>query len=114
MKDFELVNAEDLKTLEEYGASLLCSIASLKTLEAFHISAFNKGLLDADEAETGKTIIWEIQRLVALYKTQIENIMDRTEISEDAVLQKLKQLMPELKIPRKQKNIKKKGNDERK
>ena len=74
MKDIQFVNAEELQTLEQYGASLLSSLISLKTLESFHIAAFNKGLLDEDEAETGKTICWEIQRLVALYKTQIENV----------------------------------------
>lgn len=103
MKEVKFVNAEDLSNLEEYGAALISSIISLKTLEAFHISAFNKGLLDDDEAETGKTICWEIHRLLALYKTQIENVLDRTELNEEQVLQSLRQMMPNVKIPKKKK-----------
>lgn len=110
MKEIKFVNAEDLNSLEDYGAALLSSLISLKTLEAFHIAAFNKGLLDEDEAETGKTICWEIHRLIALYKTQIENVLDRTELNEEDILQSLKGMMPDVKIPRKKKNIKKKEN----
>jgi len=107
MKEVKFVNAEDLSTLEEYGAALLSSMISLRTLESFHIAAFNKGLLDDDEAETGKTICWEIHRLMALYKTQIENILDRTELSEEEVLKSLKSMIPDVKIPKKRKYTKK-------
>lgn len=116
MKDVKFVSAEDLSSLEEYGASLISSMISLKTLESFHIAAFNKGLLDEDEAEIGKTICWEIQRLMSLYKTQVENVLDRTELNEDAVLDSLRKMIPDVKIPRKRKNVKKKEakNEERK
>jgi hypothetical protein len=77
MKEILFVNAEQLQTLEHYGA------------------------------ETGKTICWEIQRLLALYKTQIENVLDRTNLSEKEVLENLKAMMPAVKIPRKRKSLKK-------
>jgi hypothetical protein len=112
MKDIQFVNAEQLTNLEQYGAALLSSLISLKTLESFHIAAFNKGLLDEDEAETGKTICWEIQRLIALYKTQIENVLDRTELKEEDILTNLRSMMPNVKIPRKRKNAKKVKKDE--
>lgn len=111
MKEIKFVNAEDLGTLEEYGAALLSSLISLRTLEAFHIAAFNRGILDEDEAETGKTIMWEIQRLIALYKTQIENVLDRTELDEELILRSLKSLMPDIKVP-KRKYTKKVKKDE--
>ena len=103
MKDITFVNAEDLEDLEQYAAALVSSTISLKTLEGFHIAAFNKGLLDEDEAETAKTILWEIQRLLKLYKTQIENVLDRTEIDEQQIIQSLRDMMPDIKIPRKRK-----------
>lgn len=106
MKDIKFVNAEDLSSLEDYGAALLSSMISLRTLESFHIAAFNKGLLEEDEAETGKTICWEIRKLMSLYKTQVENILDRTELSEEDILQSLKAMMPDIKIPRKKKKKK--------
>lgn len=106
MKEIKFVSAENLNTLEEYGASLLSSMISLKTLEAFHLSAFKKGILDQDEEENGKTICWEIQRLLQLYKIQIEHVLDRTELNEEAILQALTAMMPDVKIPRKKKKDK--------
>ncbi len=103
MKEVRFVNAQDLSCIEEYGAALLSSMISLRTLEGFHIAAFNKGLLDEDESETGKTICWEIQRLLSLYKTQLENILDRTQLNEEEVLLGLRAMMPTVKIPRKRK-----------
>ncbi len=108
MKEIQFVDAKQLTTLEQYGAALLSSLISLKTLESFHIAAFNKGLLDEDEAETGKTICWEIQRLIALYKTQIENVLDRTQLKEEEIIESLRKMMPNVKIPRKRRIIKQK------
>ncbi len=100
MKEVSFVNADELETLEQYGASLLSAMISLRTLESFHIAAFNKGLLDEDESETGKTICWEIHRLVALYKTQIEHVLDRTELKEEEILLSLKSMMPNIQLPK--------------
>lgn len=98
-----LVDSGKIATLEEYGASLLSGMVSLKTLAAFHHSAFNKGLLDEDESESAKTILWEIERLLSLYKTQVNHILDRTELKEEDILAALKQMVPDVKIPRKKK-----------
>lgn len=97
MKKINFVDAKNLKTLEDYGASLLAGLMSLKTLEAFHIQAFKKGLLDEDELETGKTICWEIERLVALYRTQINHILDRTQLDEQQVLTAIKEMVKDEK-----------------
>lgn len=97
------VTADKLETLEQYGASLLSSMISLQTLESFHIEAFKKGLLEEDEEECSKTICWEIRRLMALYKKQVESVMERTELDESTVLEGLKALMPDIKKSRKKK-----------
>ncbi len=99
MKEIKFVDSKNLTTLEEYGTSLLSAMISLKTLESFHLSAFRKGLLDEHEMETGKTICWEIQRLLSLYKTQVNHVLDRSELNEEDILTKLKALMPDIKIP---------------
>lgn len=101
MKVFNFVKAEDMSSLEEYGASLISCMLSLKTLELYHLSALKKGLLDEDERETAKTICWEISRLMGLYKTQIEHVVERTDLSEEEVLQSLRNMVPDIKIPRK-------------
>ncbi len=98
-----LVQADKLQTLEEYGASLLSSMISLQTLAAFQHAAFKKGLLDEDESETAKTMLWEIERLVSLYKTQVNHVLDRTELKEEDILESLRKMVPDIKIPRKRK-----------
>lgn len=106
----KFVSADELETLEQYGAAILSSMISLRTLEQFHISAFQKGILDTDEEECAKTICWELHRLMALYQKQVEHICDRTELDEKTVLDNLKALMPDVKIPRKRKPKKEKEN----
>ena len=110
MNHIQFVSAESLETLEQYGASLVSAMITLRTLESFHIAAFNKGILKEDEAESGKTICWEIRRLIQMYKTQMENILDRTEINEEQVITSLKAMMPQIKMPKK--TSKKKKSEE--
>lgn len=105
MTDFNFVSADNMQTLEHYGAAMIVGLTTLKTLESFHIQAFTKGLLNDGEMETGKTICWEIQRLINLYKTQIENIVERTGLDEKLVLAHLQSMMPDL--PKIKKNEKK-------
>ena len=104
-KDIEFVNSKDLQTIEQYGASLISALVTLKTLESFEHVAYKKGILDEDEAETSKTICWEIQRLLALYQTQIKHIVERTSLNEQDVVDKFRTLMPNVKIPRKNKKV---------
>ncbi len=107
MKDIQFVSANGLENIEQYASSLLTGMISLRTLESFHLVAFKKGLLDEDELETGKTICWEIQRLISLYKAQMQHVLDRSEVKEDEIINNLRAMMPGVKIPRKRKNIKK-------
>ena len=109
MNEFTFVKPQELQTLEQYCASLLSGMASLKTLEAYHVQAFKQGLFDDVEQETSKTICWEIQRLLALYKTQLTKIIERTGFNEDEALNYFRTLMPDVQIPRKRKPKKKNG-----
>jgi len=104
MNNIRFVSAENIKTLEEYGAALLSSMISLRTLESFHIAAFKAGILEEEEEETTKTICWELRRIMILYKTMIEGILERTELNENTILTSLQMLMPDVKKPRKKKN----------
>lgn len=94
MKGIVFVEASKMQILEHYASSLLSGLASLKTLELYHVQAFKKGLLDEVEQETGKTICWEIQRLISLYQTQIQKIVERTGLDENEVIEEFKKLFP--------------------
>jgi hypothetical protein len=93
MKESTFVNPEQIETLEHYGASLVTSMISLRTLEAFHIATYKKGIMDEDMAETSKTICWELRRLMKLYKTQLEQVQEKAPLDETSVLESLKQLI---------------------
>lgn len=103
MSDFQFVTAKNMKNLEQYGAACIIGMGSIRTFESFHVEAVKQGLLDADEEETAKTILWELQRLIMLYKTQIEHICDRTELNEKKVIQEVHALMKQ-PLKRKKKN----------
>ena len=103
MKDVQFVNSSEVKTIEQYGAALLVGLISLKTLGGFHVTALNRGLLDEDEMESAKTILWEIERLHNLYRVQMQHVLDRTNLSEDEVLASFRSTLPNVKVPRKRK-----------
>lgn len=90
MKETQFVSADEMETLEQYGACLLTGMVSLKTLESFHIQGIKKGILGQDEMEAAKTICWEIRRTLGLYQTQLQNILDKTEIDGDQVMRDFK------------------------
>lgn len=107
MAQIRLVNAEDLETLEDYATSLLTGVASLKTLYFYHLIAFNKGILEEDEVKLSESIRYDLERLMKLYVTQMENILDRTSITQTDIINALRKTMPEIQIPRKRKYQKK-------
>jgi len=103
MTDIKFVTADNLKSLEQYGAALICGMLTIRTQESFHIAAYEKGLFEEDEEECSKTICYELRRLMALYKKQMENILERCEIDENQVIEALRTMAPDVKKPRKRK-----------
>lgn len=87
------VNPDSIETLEQYASALVCSTISLQTLARFHFVAAKKGILNEDEEETLKTICWEIKRLLSLYQTQIENVLERTQSTQEDIVNNLKTIV---------------------
>lgn len=113
MNEFQFVDTNKVETLEQYAASLITSMVSLKTLNEYHLTAYRKGLLVEDEVKLIETIHYYIDTLLRLYRSQVENILDRTGQKEEDILQEFKNVMPNVKIPKKRKyNNKKKENIE--
>lgn len=99
--------ATEIETLEDYAVSIIAAMASLRTLELYHVTAYKKGLLDSDEIETSHTIIWEIKRILNLYKTLMQHVLDRSNIDEDQIISDFHATMPDVKIPKKKPQRKK-------
>jgi hypothetical protein len=108
MKEINLVKATEINTLEEYATVLLTSMGSLQTLGGYQASVLTKGILEEDEAKIVGYILDSIKALLNLYRSQTENILDRTETTEEEILKGLMKLMPEMEIPRKRRTTKKK------
>lgn len=83
-KQVTLVDAANLKTGEEAVAAFIMAMISLKSMMLFQVEAYKKGLLNDEEQEVGKTILWEIQRLLELYQKQAEMLGNRFPIDEEA------------------------------
>lgn len=89
--NYEVVNPDDLKTSVQYCNALVSAVISLQTLERVEIRAYKEGLLDDPECESSKTIIWEIKRLIGLYKAQLDLIVARMpEYDQEEVLEWMK------------------------
>lgn len=104
MNKVQFVDADKIKTLDQYGVSLLTCMISLRSLEQYQIAAMSQGILQEDEEEMCKTICWELRRLMQLFAKQYEQINERCPIDGNDMLNTLKSLMADLKKPRKKKN----------
>lgn len=89
-----MVSASSLKTLEQYAASMVMALISLKTLGSFGLAGFNSGLLEEDEIETAKTIAWELRRLMELYNRHLSEILERTDMTKEQIMASVTTLDP--------------------
>jgi hypothetical protein len=101
MKDIVFVSADELSTLEDYAASLVSGLITLNSLGRFHVVADKKGLLTEDEMELCQTIHYELNRLKAVYQTQMNNILERTEITAEEIYIRLQSMVPKKKTNKK-------------
>ncbi len=111
MDEIKQVKLKEMKTLEDYLTCLITSSASLKTLGAYQALACEKGFLEEDEFKAAEAILANITHLLNIYKSQVDNIRERVNVSEDEIMNRIRKLMPELKIPRKRSNSRSKKNE---
>lgn len=90
-----LISIHNMKDVEQYATILLTYLISLQTMEKAEKQALKIGILDDDEQELSKTIIWEIRRLYMLYNQQIESVLERCPLTREQVVEKLKILLLE-------------------
>lgn len=111
MDDIKQVKITDMKTLDDYLTCLITSSASLKTLGAYQALACEKGFLEEDEFKAADAILANIKHLLNIYKSQVDNIRERIDVSEDQIMNNVRQVMPDLKIPRKRTKARTKKNE---
>jgi DNA-binding XRE family transcriptional regulator len=86
---FKMVDPDKVHTLEEYAASLVGALITLKTLHKFCDVGLSQGFLSQDEIETATTIAWETRRLKEIYNRHLEEILDRTNLTKEDILASL-------------------------
>ena len=89
------VSVDEMSTIEHYAASLIFGVYSIKTLEAFHVKALKLGLLNEDEEESVKTICWEMKRLIALHKTQLDQITEKSGFNQEKAMEYFRKVFPD-------------------
>jgi hypothetical protein len=87
MNDIKQVFPEDMKTLQEYAVQLISMLFSMKSHKNYHLQAQKIGILDDAEALTSVEALMNIDKLVQVYRRQLENVLERIpESEEDLVL----------------------------
>lgn len=71
------LKAETIKSLPDYAVCLCLSLVSIRSLELYQATAIQAGVLDDEEVEHAKTMIWECRRLEKLIQNQIKKIEER-------------------------------------
>lgn len=108
--DHTLVDVKSLKTLEDLALHLTTGIVSLMTLQNIQVRSIEIGILKDDQSERANTIIWDIRRLLGLYKIQLESVLELLPDDFNAIntIEKMKRL----ELTRARSLIRKKKNDD--
>lgn len=91
--DHTLVDEKSLKNLEDLAIYLTTGMLSLMTLQNIQVKSLEIGILKEDQAERANTIIWDILRLLKLYKDQTESVLELLpdDFNHGVIIEKLKQ-----------------------
>lgn len=74
--DHTLVEPKNLKSLEDLSVFLTAGMLSLMTLQNIQVRAIEIGIMKEDQNERANTIVWDIRRLINLYQTQLDSILE--------------------------------------
>ena len=80
------LKASAIKTLEHYGVATLMALVSAKTLESHQRQALKLGILDDAESEQCNNIIWRLLGLYQDLEAQMENVLERTQMTKESML----------------------------
>lgn len=90
--ELSYVDADKIKSLEDYVVALSLGLLSLQTLKGFHASAIEKGILADDMIIRAKIITFDLLRAIDQYKALLEAILEVVPdaFNADTILERLK------------------------
>ncbi len=84
-----LVNMDDVETLEDYMLYLATFNISIASLMNFVNKSTQKGILSEDEIELGQTILYACRRLLITIEDQATSIRERIPLTKDELNHKM-------------------------
>lgn len=91
--DHTFVDEKNLKSLEDLAIYLTTEMLTLMTLQNTQVRALEIGIMQEDQAERANTIVWDLRRLLKLYKDQLESVLELLpdDFNHEAIIERLKQ-----------------------
>lgn len=91
--DLTFVDEKNLNSLEDLAIYLTTAIFTLMTLQNHQVKALEIGIMKEDQAERANTMIWDLRRLMNMYKEQTQSVLDMLpdDFNHEAIIEKLKQ-----------------------
>ncbi len=74
--DHTFVDEKSLKSLDDYAVMLTANLITLLTLQNIQVRALEIGILSPALNERANTLIWDIRRLLNLYQTQLNEVLE--------------------------------------
>lgn len=74
--DHTYADEKSLKSLEDLSVYLTTAMVSLITLQNAQVQAIEIGIMKEDMNERANTIVWDLRRLMKLYKDQLEATLE--------------------------------------
>lgn len=70
-----VLDSEKMETLEDYAVFLGCGIISTNSIEKFHATAIEKGILTDDMIMRAKVLIWDCHRQRKQIYEQLQEVL---------------------------------------
>lgn len=93
MTNVEKIWPPELKTAQEYVKQILVMLGSLRCHKHYHLQAQKEGILDDSEAMIAGQILMQIDSMIAIYKQQINNILERVPETEAQLVRSINDLL---------------------
>ena len=88
------MDPEKLETLEQYATMVLLSMRSMLALNRWQTSSLTRGILNEEEEQRVSLIVHDIARLVRLYDDQLTDVLERTNIKKEELINQINSLKP--------------------
>ena len=90
--EYNFVDSDKMKTLEDYAVSIVMGMMSIKTIMAYHAKAVSIGILTEDQICTANTVLWDLSNVIKRCIGQADSVLELVEgdITIEHIIERLK------------------------